>query len=669
MKNKSVVLNLASVKANFLVAFRSRLCWKVALSVFLAIISIEAFVLIPSYLRQEKAILTQMENKGRVAVVSAFSTDRQFSTLTEFDRVADIFGISDIVGVVVFEGAKRLAGLGQEPNTIAGTFDAEGIYRQKSTDGNSYSFGWHLKMPGSESRKVFIRTDTRTVSVELREYVYRILGLVLIIAIFTTIATMLALWWLVLRPLLDLKALCGKANDPLGFKDASDRDLARLDEIGDLYRAFQITMKLNSLSAEKSKVANENLELQVAKRTRDLNETNQRLNRQIVLSRKSEEEAERANKSKSEFLSSMSHELRTPMNSIIGFSQMLDRNALEPLTSTQQKCVDHILRGGRHLLDLINEILDLSKVESGKMDLGFEHVFPSSVFKECVDLLRGHASARDITLSGNKESDAGILVDRFRFKQVILNLLSNAIKYNNDGGKVSFGCVEQPDGIVRIFVSDTGPGIPDEMIPDLFVPFERLHYSQSEIEGTGIGLTISKRLVEVMGGTIGCDSKVGEGTTFWLEFPKVDADVPVNNIPVDAVEVLAAPAKISGTMLYIEDDMHNTALMELIVTRIENVSMISAPTAELGIEMACSVLPDVIVLDINLPGMDGFEAIAQLKKIDKTRDIPVIALSAAAMSHDIERGKKAGFLHYLTKPIDIDEVISVIGGVIGAKEL
>ena len=378
--------------------------------------------------------------------------------------------------------------------------------------------------------------------------------------------------------------------------------------------------------------------------------------------------ADTANRAKSEFLSSMSHELRTPMNSIIGFGQMLESNAREPLSETQKKCVGHIMRGGRHLLELINEILDLSKVEAGNVELDPEVFSPSDVFNECQDLLQELARDRAITFDRKQESDAGILADRFRFKQVILNLFSNAIKYNNEGGSVTFGCQDKPDGIVRIFVTDTGDGIPEEQISDLFTPFERLQHKNSEIEGTGIGLTITKRLVEAMGGTIGCESKVGEGTTFWLKFPQ--AETPPDSITenTSAADKIA-PSAISGTLLYIEDDRHNAALMELIVTRIEGLSMISAQTAELGLEMASSEQPNLIILDINLPGMDGYEAIAKLKANEKTRDIPVIALSAAAMSQDIERGKKAGFLHYLTKPINIDEVISVIDDVIESRAI
>jgi len=378
--------------------------------------------------------------------------------------------------------------------------------------------------------------------------------------------------------------------------------------------------------------------------------------------------ADKANRAKSEFLSSMSHELRTPMNSIIGFGQMLENNTREPLTEIQKKCVGHILKGGRHLLELINEILDLSKVEAGNIELDPEVFCPSDVFSECQELLQELAGQRAITFNRQQESAPWILADRFRFKQVILNLISNAIKYNNESGSVTFGCQDKPDGTVYIFVTDTGDGIPEEQIPELFTPFDRLHHKNSEIEGTGIGLTITKRFVEAMGGSIGCESKVGEGTTFWLKFPCAErpSEFLLQN---NTAEGQVAPSEISGTLLYIEDDRHNAALMELIVTRIEGLSMISAPTAELGLELAASELPDLIIMDINLPGMDGYEAIALLKENQKTRDIPVIALSAAAMSHQIKKGQDVGFLHYLTKPINIDEVISVIDDVIQGKAI
>ena len=380
------------------------------------------------------------------------------------------------------------------------------------------------------------------------------------------------------------------------------------------------------------------------------------------------QEADKANRAKSEFLSTMSHELRTPLNSIIGFGQLLEDDPDEVLSETQERCVEHIIKGGRHLLGLISEVLDLAKIESRTVDLDAEPLLPGDVFRECLDLLQGMANERNITLIRKNTSDDLIVADHFRFKQVLINLLSNAIKYNRAGGSVTYGCENKAGGQVHIFVADTGEGISEDDMVELFNPFERFHAEKSDIEGTGIGLTISKRLVEAMGGVIGCDSTVGEGSTFWIDFPQAESVPQQVSVPRAPAEELQARHKensrFTGTMLYIEDDKNNTALMELIVTRIEGVSMISAATAELGLELAASEKPDMILLDINLPEMSGYEAIARLKENEKTRDIPVVALSAAAMPHDIVRGKDAGFLHYLTKPIEINEVTDVIRDVI-----
>lgn len=231
--------------------------------------------------------------------------------------------------------------------------------------------------------------------------------------------------------------------------------------------------------------------------------------------------ADFANRAKSEFLSSMSHELRTPLNAILGFAQILSNSKKEPLTEYQGKAVNHIEQGGEHLLLLINDVLDLSKIESGKIELNIEHIYPRDVFEECFALVRGKADERGISLSGKQETDYGISADHYRLKQAIINLLSNAIKYNIDGGVVTFGCLDQGNDTVRIYVTDTGKGIPADKMDELFMPFNRLGMESSAIQGTGIGLSITRQLIEQMGGVIGCQSELGKGSTFWIDFPRV----------------------------------------------------------------------------------------------------------------------------------------------------
>ena len=385
------------------------------------------------------------------------------------------------------------------------------------------------------------------------------------------------------------------------------------------------------------------------------------------------QKAEEANRIKSEFLSSMSHELRTPLNAILGFGQMLELNQDEPLTADQKFSVDHIKNGGTHLLTLIDDILDLSKIETGNIDLSIEPVFPRDVFKECLELSRGLATSKGISLEGKQETKYGLMADYNRLKQVLLNLLTNAIKYNQDAGSVTFGCVDQPNEIVRIYVSDTGYGISDEKLSELFTPFNRLGMEASEIEGTGIGLTISKRLVEQMGGKIGCDSKLGLGSTFWLDFPRSESApetallAEADSGPNPETDRPVVPVSMAGTILYIEDNPTNRDLMKMILGRIGNLDLHTALTAETGITMTEKILPDLILMDINLPGMSGTEALQVLRSMSTTKDIPVIAISANAMVHDIRAAMKSGFDEYITKPFDIPDVMATISNVLAGR--
>jgi len=373
-------------------------------------------------------------------------------------------------------------------------------------------------------------------------------------------------------------------------------------------------------------------------------------------------EAEKASHAKSEFLSIMSHELRTPMNAILGFGQMLEANPDEPLTEDQQDSVDHILKGGRHLLDLINQILDLSAVESGKMMLSLEPVQVNDLCLECLSLIDEQSSLRGLSIHSDLGGAKYIEADYVRFKQVLLNLLSNAIKYNNEGGSITLSCADAPENMVRVSIADTGNGVAEDIQSGLFEPFNRLGREASEIEGTGIGLTISKELVETMEGRIGFVSEEGEGSTFWVEMPLSEATTDALVTPED--EDTEYPAGDQGadkaTILYIEDNPANLHLMKMIIGKIGGLNMISANSAELGLTMAQEWKPDLILMDINLPGMDGTEAMQKLAATDCTRHIPVIAVSAAAMKKDIEKGLSAGFTAYLTKPFDVPELIKAV---------
>ena len=379
--------------------------------------------------------------------------------------------------------------------------------------------------------------------------------------------------------------------------------------------------------------------------------------------RVAKEEAEAANRAKSEFLSRMSHELRTPMNAILGFGQLLEYNPAEPLSEVQKRHVEYILSGGRHLLGLIDEILDLAKIESGRFELSMEDVSLRAVIDECLSLTRTSADEAGVELVDRcaRETAVCVRADYTRTKQVLLNLISNAIKYNRRGGTVTLRDRLNGSGRLRVEVVDTGVGIPPEKRGELFLPFTRLSAEASGVEGTGIGLTITKQLVERMGGRIGFKSTVGAGSAFWFELSASGAGA-APRAPPAVIEAQRPPAKVQGsrTVLYIEDNPANLRLMESIAKRIRGITLLTAKEAERGIALAREHVPAVIVMDINLPGLDGFEALKRLRKSRKTRAIPVVALSASAYPKDIERGLQAGFRHYLVKPINVNEVVAVL---------
>ena len=376
------------------------------------------------------------------------------------------------------------------------------------------------------------------------------------------------------------------------------------------------------------------------------------------------ESADKANLAKSEFLSSMSHELRTPLNAILGFAQMLEYNPKEPLSGFQKESVDHIMKGGQHLLELINDILDLARIEAGKVELSIENIAPLKIFEECLSLIVNMAKARGINISTPDAAQEVplVLADHTRFKQVLLNFLSNAVKYNRENGTVFIDFAETDADTLRISVTDTGEGISEVQQKELFKPFSRLGAENTEIEGTGIGLVVCKDLIDLMNGTVGMESEVGKGSSFWFELPlaKTGHDAVAVTQETDLVQIEQSAPEAGGTMLYVEDNPDNLKLMELIVSRMEGLTMISTHTGELGVEMARAERPDLIILDINLPGMSGIETLKRLQSYESTNKIPVLALSAAATARDIEKGMEAGFLRYLTKPILVPEVMEAI---------
>ncbi len=372
--------------------------------------------------------------------------------------------------------------------------------------------------------------------------------------------------------------------------------------------------------------------------------------------------ARTASLAKSDFLSSMSHELRTPLSAILGFAQLMDSGTPAP-TASQKRSIEQILQAGWYLLRLINEILDLAQIESGKLSLSLEPSSLAEVLDECHALIESQAQARGIKIFFPPLAVPHFVkADRTRIKQILINLLSNAIKYNRAGGSVVVDCIPEDKGRLRIRVTDTGEGLTEDQLSHLFQPFNRLGQEATGEQGTGIGLVVCKRLVESMDGSIGVHSTVGEGSTFWIDLGLTSA--PNVSHSAGSTATLASAQAQQGlhlhTLLYVEDNPANLMLVEDLISRRPDIRLLSARDGDRGIEIARAAQPDVILMDINLPGISGIKALGILAEDPLTSYIPVIALSANAMGRDIDRGLEAGFFRYLTKPIKINEFMNAL---------
>ncbi|MDO8463877.1 MAG: response regulator, partial [Gallionella sp.] len=372
--------------------------------------------------------------------------------------------------------------------------------------------------------------------------------------------------------------------------------------------------------------------------------------------------AEKANLAKSDFLSSMSHELRSPLNAILGFAQLMESDSQAP-TLSQKESIAQILQAGWHLLKLINEILELAKVESRQVPLSEEPVSLAEIMLECQAMIEPQTQQRSVKLTLPQFGiPCFVRADRTRLKQVLINLLSNAIKYNREQGTVDVECTEGTPGRIRINIKDSGAGLNSEQLAQLFQPFNRLGQEAGVEEGTGIGLVVAKRLVELMGGIIGVESAVGVGSVFWFELNSVaEPSLSVEGGETAALIRSNIPRRAGQhTLLYVEDNPANLKLVEQIIVRHPDISLLTAVNGNSGIEIARNKQPDVILMDINLPGINGFEALEILRASPDTAHIPVIAISANAMPFDIERGVKAGFFRYITKPIKVNELMEAL---------
>ncbi len=427
-------------------------------------------------------------------------------------------------------------------------------------------------------------------------------------------------------------------------------EFVRVSRMGQLDRERSETLQRRS----------EAMELEIRRRQYEL----ERMNQELL---EAKQDADLANRAKSEFLSRMSHELRTPLNAILGFGQLLEMGNRPP---QDQERVRQILKAGRHLLDLINEVLDIARIEAGRMSLSTEAVDVREAMREALDLVRPLTEQRRCRFLGDGQlpSSQHILADVQRLKQVLLNLLSNAVKYNREGGTVTVACETIAGGRLRIKVIDTGSGISPEGIRQLFTPFTRLNPDNANTEGTGLGLALSKRLVEAMGGTLGVDSKVGEGSTFWVELPLTESPGAQFRTRPQADARLVSDelkgAEQPRTILYIEDNLSNVSFIEDVLSHRPTVKLLPAMQGGLGLDLAREHHPDLVLLDLHLPDMPGLEVLRQLQEDPTTRTIPVVVLSADATPGQIRRLLAAGCRAYLTKPLDVKKLLSVLDDIL-----
>jgi signal transduction histidine kinase/ActR/RegA family two-component response regulator len=566
------------------------------------------------------------------------------------------------------EGKEVLEAFRADPRIIlAETFNSEGkvfafyqtpdlkdrpIPQKPKADGDYFEDGYlsiYKPIIHKEDRigTIHILMDSRELEKRFKEYGMIVFGVVL----FSSIVAFLFSSFIqktISKPVLHLAETAERVSSEKDYSIRAEKNSN--DEVGILIKRFNQMLSQIQERDIALKSAHNNLEDRVKERTKELN--------------LAKEEAEKSNQAKSDFLSRMSHELRTPLNAILGFGQLLNIDENEPLIESQKDKVDEILTAGNHLLELINELLDLARVESGKLTLSLDEVNFLEVINEVISIITPLANQRNIQIISpeQKYMDFTIIADRIRFKQVMLNLMGNAVKFNRENGSIILEIEDVKEDRVVIHIADTGRGMSKDKLDSLFESFNRLDADDTGVEGTGIGLNITKNLVELMDGAITVQSVPDEGSRFSVELTKRD------NLKSSEEKLVITPSKkiphAGGdnkyTILYVEDNPANLALVKQILSVRSEFSLLTAYEAQLGIDLANFQQPDLILMDINLPGMDGVTAMKHLRANKRTSKIPIIAMSANAMQPQIDKALLAGFDSYITKPIRVDYFLETI---------
>jgi len=513
-----------------------------------------------------------------------------------------------------------------------------------------------ITLNGEDIGRLYIVARLSDLYIELG---YRLITTLIILLITILIAYLLSRRFgnIISEPIISLS---NTITEVTNNKDYSTRaKYNENDEVGLLAKGFNDMLQQIQYRNKALRLHQDKLEDEITLRTGELFSTVTQLKEAKAL-------AEKANNAKSQFLSQMSHELRTPMNAILGYAQLLRLETSAPLSANQLDHVNEIINAGDHLLELINKVLDLSHVESGTLEVSIENINLQYCVEECITLIGPLAIEKNIAVINNLDSDIYVLADYTHIKQVIINLLSNGIKYNKIGGTLTIDDCSQHKNKVCFSIRDTGHGLSDSQLSRLFKPFDRLGAENTSVQGTGIGLLICKQLIEIMKGKISVSSVIDEGTTFaiTLDAASTADSLSLPNTMADNPLAISHPDH-KGCVLYIEDNPANLKLVKAIITDHMHMEFLGAGDAHIGIQMAIEFKPDLILMDINLPGMDGFTALKELKRTTETASIPVIALSASAMPRDISRGKTAGFKNYLTKPIKLEELSLTIIAALG----